>query len=352
MISISLLLVTRFTTFVALKSTKRQRLFLYIGTNYKEMAPMKRASSLNLSNVEEDVPAKRLRGGNGPPDEEDYFLDDDIPDVLEPPEEFDPPSKQQSVYSDITEDMHRRWLRPANQVTNNSQDLSLQAFDMDMIGGTPLARNPNESKSQVVGSISGQVPVIRAYGVSEVGNSVAVFIHGFTPYGYFALPEHATFHHTEDNLAKIRLLINKRLEGAARGAPLSEYCRAVNYVTSHKSIMGYESSHKHFFKVHVAMPTLIPSLKRIMEEGIELSGVTCESSNEYHAFECNVPFVLRYMIDKDISGAGWMTLPKKAYQVRAESKKQTHCQVCIQIYSSQDGHFYWSSHLCPCRLLS
>ena len=69
------------------------------------------------------------------------------------------------------------------------------------------------------------------------------------------------------------------------------------------------------------------TLKRIMEEGIDLAGVRAPHGNEYAAFECNVPFVLRYMIDNDISGAGWLTLPQKTYQVRQASDQKTHCQV-------------------------
>ena len=297
------------------------------------MAPVKRISS---NSTTEDLPAKRLRGGGGNDEPTDYFPDDeDIMDEMEPPEEVDPAINQvvvPSVFSDITKETRERWLRPENKITDNSKDVSLQWFDMDLTAGTPLEKNPNESQKRVVGATSGQVPVIRAYGVSEEGNSVAVFIHGFTPYGYFALPENATFENTEENLANIRRCINNRLEGAARGARLPEYCRAVSYVTSHKSIMGYETPHKHFFKVMVAMPTLIPPLKRIMEDGIDLSGVECNGDNLYSAFECNVPFVLRYMIDRDISGAGWLTLPKKTYQIRENSKKQTNCQVRFLCY--------------------
>eukprot|EP00980_Cylindrotheca_fusiformis_P013781 scaffold3556_cov190-Cylindrotheca_fusiformis.AAC.16 len=306
------------------------------------MASMKR--SLNFVPEEEELlPSKRLRGGNGPPMEDDeYYLDDeDLPDMMEPPDEVEEPVAKQAVFSDITEEMRQRWLRPTNQVTDNSKDLNLQWFDLDMIGGKALDRNPNESKPRVVGATNGQVPVIRAYGVSEEGNSVAVFIHGFTPYGYFALPENSTFQNTQENLTKIRLLINKRLEGASRGAALAEYCRAVSYVTTHKSIMGYDTPHTKFLKVTVAMPTLIPTLKRVMEEGIELAGVDTDGSNQYHAFECNVPFVLRYMIDNDISGAGWLTLPKKTYQVRAESSKKTNSQVgtYTTIFCPHEGLF-------------
>jgi DNA polymerase delta subunit 1 len=282
-----------------------------------------------------EVPVKRLRGGggDGEPPEADYFLDEEPMEEIDIPEEVDTPAEDvesdQVVFSDITEDMRKRWLRPANEITDNSNDVNLQWFDMDVIGGSALERNPNESKNRVVGATTGQVPVVRAYGTTEAGNSVALFIHGFTPYGYFALPANATFENTEENLTKIRHCINNRLEGAVRGSHHSEYCRAVSYVTSHKSIMGYDTRHTLFFKVMLAMPTMVPTLKRIMEDGIELPGVKTSGDNFYQAFECNVPYVLRYMIDLDISGAGWLSLPKKSYSVRPESKKQTHCQASV-----------------------
>ena len=42
----------------------------------------------------------------------------------------------------------------------------------------------------------------------------------------------------------------------------------------------------------------------------------------------DVPFVMRYMIDKDVTGASWLTLPKGSYRLReSETEKGTHCQV-------------------------
>jgi DNA polymerase delta subunit 1 len=260
--------------------------------------------------------------------------DDFVDEVQEIPDEQEEISHDNVVFSDITENMRQRWLRPPCSVHDNSEDLSLQCFDMDLLGGPALEQNPNELKDnrQVYGLSKGQVPIIRAYGVTEAGNSVTVFIHGYTPYGFFSLPEHATFEDTPDNRRKIREYLNQRLEGQARGTgkQLEEFCVAVRFYDDKKSIFGYKSPHTQFFRIMVAMPTLIPTLKRIMEDGVDLPGVTlANQDNQYAPFECNVPFVLRYMIDQDIPGAGWLTLPSKTYQVREYSKKQTHCQVCL-----------------------
>ena len=307
----------------------------YASSNKKKSSNTNSSSNSNINRNK-----KQKANDNEDDDDliEDYFQDgeeeeDARMDEMEPAPLNDDDTAvtaAQTVFSDITESMRQRWLRPANDCKDNSKDLSLQWLDMDMIGGAALRQNPNENVPgrRVVGASEGQVPVIRAFGVTEAGNSATVFIHGFTPYAYFALPPGSTFENTEENLTKIRRYLNNRLEGQARGGKLHEYCFAVKYETGYKSIMGYESPHTHFFKIFVAMPNLIPTLKRIMEEGVDLSGVTSVQGNmEYAPFECNVPFVLRYMIDHDVSGAGWLTLPKKTYQVRETFGKKTHCQV-------------------------
>ena len=275
------------------------------------------------------------------------FMEDDedfVDEIQEIPDDVESSASllnvSANVFSDITEEIRSKWLRPANQVLDNSQDLSLQWLDMDLLGGKALTESPNESKRDrgeaPPGYAKGQVPVIRAFGVTEAGNSVTVFIHGYLPYGYFSLPVGAEFEHSKANCFKIMRLLEQRLEGAARGGKLDQYCLQVEFVKDKKSIMGYETNDTQFFKVTVAMPTLIPTLKRIMEEGIDLPGVsTIASNNQFAAFECNVPFVLRYMIDEEVTGAGWMTLPSKTYQVRPQSKKQTHCQVRNKIKLSQ-----------------
>ena len=341
--------------------------------------PNKNKKKKERSNNDEEDADNAIESYYGLEDE-DAFMDE-IEPVLEDIDQASSNDTTDAVFSDITEGMRQRWKRPVNKVLDNSKDLSLQQLDMDMISGQALKQNPNETLKdrRTVGAKLGEVPVIRAFGVNEAGNSVTVFIHGtmlgiyfsiycflcifnysllysisnyaclrccclfaccfcimfsslkgFTPYCYFALPPGSKFENIHDNKTKIRMYLNQRLEGAARGAKLHEYCLSVDYMTHYKSIMGYESPHTHFFKIMVSVPTLIPTLKRIMEEGcMDLPGVDAPQGTDYTAFECNVPFVLRYMIDNEISGAGWLTLPKKTYQVREASESKTHCQVSV-----------------------
>lgn len=286
----------------------------------------------------------RLRGG-GPfgdveePDFAEELFDEDVMDEEDLiPDEIMAAAADDSVYQDVTGEMKARWKRPPVPSFNNDQDLNLQWLDIDMVAGAPLKQNPNGSE-HVVGSQTGQVPILRLFGVNETGNSVVLFIHGFTPYSYFALPAGYEFDETEENLAKVRNAINERLQTAVRGGQQdATYCHGVSYIRDHRSIMGYETPHTKFFKVMLAMPTMVPKLKRIMEDGISLPGVRATGGSVYNGdatfqpFEANVPFVLRYMIDRDISGAGWLTLPQGTYQVRTDTtKKQTHCQLEVDV---------------------
>lgn len=270
---------------------------------------------------------KRLRGGGLDDDfvdEGELFDDELIQDQQE--EQIPADVINQLLPHDLSETMKSKWSRPPVKLKGPDEDLSFQWLDIDIIGGKPLTQNPNVS-NDVVGSKTGQVPILRVYGVTEEGNSVAAFLHGFTPYCFFAVPSDVEVDGSESTLSKIRQLLNTKLQANARGMDKSmDMVHKVTYYEDFKSIMGYESPHKKFLKVHVAMPTLVPTLKRIMESGVRLPGMNYDQ--EFAAFECNVPFVLRFMIDCDISGAGWLTLPKNTFSIRRVSP-QTHCQASI-----------------------
>lgn len=75
----------------------------------------------------------------------------------------------------------------------------------------------------------------------------------------------------------------------------------------------------------------MPTLKRVLEEdGVEFPAGTLPHGQTHAAcptFESNVPFVLRYMIDRDINGSTWLELPQGAYARRAPKDMVTHTQV-------------------------
>jgi DNA polymerase family B, exonuclease domain len=299
---------------------------------------------------------KRLRGGamDDGDDEafdtaenEDLFDDELVPSQLlvDTNEEYIPSEVLEEVKKKIPVKDQQRWKRPdLPDDFTNAQDLNFQWIDMDVTTSPqPLQTNPNSSRTDVVGSPTGPVPVLRCYGVDENGHSVATYYHGFTPYAYFAIPNSnvgtSAIELSDSALAEIRTVIDSRLrEMSARlmntassssessSSTVTSLVLGVSHVTDSQSIFGYETPHAQFLKIYVALPTLIPSLKRLMEDGITLPPISNHCEN-YIPFECNVPYVLRFMVDRNISGAGWITLPASTYTIRSNEKKETHCQV-------------------------
>lgn len=330
------------------------------------MSPIKRALQERYpeTGVESGSSPKRLRGGGGDNDDDDDegygggmgdehmqqedLFDDEDEDENEQaiPEDVDVKSTvivQEGDQNLSSPQHHQRWKRPTCTDWSRTVDRHVNWLDMDVVSGKPLSQNPNTNKKKIVGSVSGMVPILRCFGVDDDGHSMALFIHGFTPYCYFALPtgyELSTESGDENSiLGAIRDMLTLRLESAARGAQAqSAKVMGVTYVQDHKSIMGYDTQHTKFLKIYLSLPGLMPTLKRIMEEGINLPGIKATANGGagndtmmpvYQAFECNVPYVLRFMVDRNLSGAGWLTLPAETYQLREPDRMETHCQVSV-----------------------
>jgi DNA polymerase delta subunit 1 len=301
------------------------------------MSPLKRSLHAKPREVEDDLPPKRLRGG-GLEDDEQLYLDE--MDMMEEEEEASMPPPPPPDMEDAGDDaagsalgevlpQAERWKRPPLRPDlSNSDTLHLQWLDMDVVSGQPVKAGLNELEStKQLGSQEGAVPILRTYGVTDEGPSICVFIHGFTPYGCFAVPPDCKVDHAQ--LDELRASLQDLLV-AQRGKQDARVL-AVEHLSEHRSIMGYEAPVKDFLKVYVNLPGHIPALRRIMEDGVQLPGVVRASDGgapgliSLQPYENNVPFVLRFMVDQGLGGAGWLTLPSKTYQIR--TRKETHCQV-------------------------
>jgi DNA polymerase delta subunit 1 len=107
-----------------------------------------------------------------------------------------------------------------------------------------------------------------------------------------------------------------------------------------------------FYQVYVAMPSLVPGLKRLFDDGVSISGV---GTSRCLTYESNVPFILRYMIDNNISGADWIELPANKYSIRSQASKTTRCSIEADIFFNEvvthPSVGVWST-IAPFRILS
>jgi len=228
---------------------------------------------------------------------------------------------------------------PSSVWKTSENDLNFKWIDIELISGSALAENPHAGK-RVFGATKGIVPILRLYGVNETGNSVAVFIHGFTPYAYFALPHGYDIEDSNDNLGQVRQILEDKLRAelgmsnhnhASEEDEYPKACLGVQHISGNPTMS--DTSHTIFLQIYVAMPRMLTKLKEIMESGITFPGVTNANITTrelliFPSFECNMPLTMRFMHDQDLEGSSSLCLPKGTYSLRkGRDEKETHYQV-------------------------
>ncbi|PIO38166.1 hypothetical protein AB205_0064790 [Aquarana catesbeiana] len=125
----------------------------------------------------------------------------------------------------------------------------------------------------MLGATQGPVPIIRVFGITADGNSVFCHIHGFAPYFY---------------------------------------------VPCQTDMYGYHGKRSiPFLKITMALPRLIAPAKRLLEQGLRFGTFPTQC---YQAYEANIDFEIRFMVDNDIVGCNWIELPAGKYRIRKESQ--------------------------------
>ncbi len=179
-----------------------------------------------------------------------------------------------------------------------------------MYDSEPLKVHPRGSDFKIPGAASGTVPVLRMYGVTGEGNSVCAHIHGFTPYFWVYPGEEFR----QENLPAFQSSLEAQLGAAKAKARLERAVLAVELVPDKQTIFGYHFGRKtSFLRIFVALPGIVSTAKGVFERGFSCPGLGARS---YMCYEANVPFVMRYMIDRDIVGGNWCSLPAGAYSMR------------------------------------
>ncbi|GLE05294.1 hypothetical protein PINS_up014307 [Pythium insidiosum] len=247
------------------------------------------------------------------------------------------------------------WPRKPLPPMNASADsVAFQWIDIDMYDGPPLARNPKagEPVPGLVASASGSsqnAAIIRLYGVTALGNSVMMHVHGFLPYFYAACPDHVDDSRSGD----VRRALESALSQRDRDSADTTRVVGVQVVTDRMSIYGYQFDRPtKLWKIYLSMPSYVPKLRSLLEGGVALPGIDFRT---YQTYESNVPFILRFMIDQEISGCNWIEAPAGTYAIRSPAHKRSLCQLEIDVvYTNVVSHApvgQWGK-LAPFRILS
>ncbi|GAB4815412.1 hypothetical protein N2152v2_002458 [Parachlorella kessleri] len=298
------------------------------------------AARVPLQNKENGMQAQPSR--KRPFQEDDEFIDEDFD--LEPPED----DLEELLAGDLDPvddialgEAGKNWPRPTAPQLDPSQDsLVFQQLEVDYTLGRPNLRFYKTDLKVV--------PIVRLYGVTEKGNSVCVFVHGFEPYFYVESPLPQW---TPDDSEELCKLLNKHLAGKERNNPRS--CLGV-FLEQKQTVLHYQPQESRpFLKIVVATPSLVGASKGLFERGLYLDWLGREAPGL--TYESSVQFPLRFMIDRSVVGGNWVELPKGCYTLEAAQAQHSHCQ-----YEAHVRHDWLVSHppdgewakMAPFRILS
>lgn len=219
---------------------------------------------------------------------------------------------------------------------------------------TILEKPYKSSKATELGSQESKIPLIRLFGITNEGHSVLVNVYGFLSYIYIAVPPH------DDSISNLTLcknlqtVLNNELSKRVNrnNEKVDNYVINVEIVKK-SSIKGYYGDEKFdFFKIYLALPKHVPPAREILENsGIRIPPL--EGSKTFLTYESNIAFALRFMIDTNIVGAGWVEIPSNKYILTEH--KTSRCQIEIDccydalIPHPPDGE--WQK-VAPLRILS
>uniref|UniRef100_A0AAQ6A4A5 DNA polymerase n=1 Tax=Amphiprion ocellaris TaxID=80972 RepID=A0AAQ6A4A5_AMPOC len=203
-------------------------------------------------------------------------------------------------------DLNPRWRRPhAPSLDPSSDTLVFQQIDLDYYLGSAVAGMPGQSQ--------GKVPIIRMFGVTDSGNSVCCHVHGFAPYFYVPAPSGFTSAYLGEFQRELNSVVLKDMRSNKDN--ISVTVLAVD-ITHKENMYGYHGKQSlDFLQITMAMPRLIAPAKRLLEQGFKFGPFPLQC---YQAFEANIDFEIRFMVDSDVVGCCWIELPKDKYRLREE----------------------------------
>ncbi|XP_059584205.1 DNA polymerase delta catalytic subunit isoform X1 [Alligator mississippiensis] len=255
-----------------------------------------------------------------------------------------------SLFSSV---LNPKWQRPAPPGIDPAADaLCFQQVELDYYVGSPFPGMP--------GATQGPVPVLRMFGVTKAGNSVCCHIHGFAPYFYVPAPSGFQAQHLGEFQRELNGAVLRDMRSNKDG--LSQAVLAVE-LCSKESMYGYHGQRlMPFLKVVMALPRLIAPAKRLLEQGLRCGTLGLHG---FQAYEANIDFEIRFMVDRDIVGCNWIELPPGTYQLRTElasgeaSKdnpaKASLCQLEVDVawtdFVSHPPEGEWQG-IAPLRVLS
>jgi DNA polymerase delta subunit 1 len=188
-----------------------------------------------------------------------------------------------------------------------------------------------------------EYPIVRIYGVTADGASVHARVHGFQPY-FYAMASGSVI-----DARNLRKSLEEVLSASNNG---KKNCVLDVELVRRKTFMFFQDKDEDCFRITVSLPKMVAESRRILEGGVTIQNAGMVA---FELFEANVPYALRYMVDRGIPGGGWCEVPPGKFFARPADKRTSTCTIEIDVHCDDvvahpaDGE--WMK-LAPIRILS
>jgi DNA polymerase delta subunit 1 len=194
---------------------------------------------------------------------------------------------------------------------------------------------------------------MRMFGVTMEGNSICCHVHGFAPYMYVTAPPNFGKENLHDFKVALDRCVMKDMRSNKEGVQEAILCCDI---VEKQSLYRYAGEDKvKFIKITVALPRILAAVKRLLEKEIVMPSFDFQDSR---AFESNIDFDIRFMVDTKVVGCCWIQLPAGKWRKREKGKKPdlvSRCQLEVDIafdqFVAHEPEGEWSK-VAPLRILS
>ena len=173
--------------------------------------------------------------------------------------------------------------------------------------------------------------VVRLFGVTQEGSTVACYVHGFFQYFYVKCPTYFD----DNTIAAFKLTLEAKIKKANN--KFKHPILAVEEVSKQSVLYFRFNRLERFLKITVSTPGVIREATAILEAGLKLQG---DVPQDFELFESKVAFDLRFMIDAGIVGCSWVELKAGTWRRRPwQTSTGMYTEALANVQFEYDVHY-------------
>lgn len=247
---------------------------------------------------------------------------------------------------------YRQWARPHDTTIDGASSIELMVLDVDYVVENETCV-PRELPT--VDDDDTSTPCVRIFGVTRAGAHVRAHVYGFLPYFYCDVPEGVPLENECDCEAfkeALRETVVRSMRGYTRGGgngrrrTSMRECVVYSVKVVRERMRDIDGARPiDVLRISVSEPRFVARLRNALEEGglarvlvarrqsmvlddderrtldeRYTSARTSYALGALRTYESDVQFALRFMIDKDVVGCGWVRLDACVHVERALSR--------------------------------